>query len=132
MTSAEWVVIIGALISAASAITTALISASKGKAVRNIEVDDHFKLMEKDTEKKIDNVSHKIEATNSKIDNLASVLSEKIDDLEVAQTKHNNLMTRTFMLEKAVGVLEERQKVANHRIDDLEGNNGKSNNCKPT
>lgn len=132
MTSTEWVVIIGALISAASAITTALISARKGQAVRDIEVDDHFKLMESDTEKKIDSVSHKIETINTKIDNLEGVISDKIDELEVAQTKHNNLMTRTFMLEKAVGILEEKQKTANHRIADLEGNHVQNNNCKST
>lgn len=132
MGSAEWVVIIGAVISALSAITTAIITTGKNKAVKDTEVDDHFKLMELDTDKKIEVVAHEIRATNTKIDTLADTLADKIDALEVAQTKHNNLMERTFMLEKAVGVMEERQKVANHRIDDLEGSNGKSIDSKQT
>lgn len=42
-----------------------------------------------------------------------SVLAEKV-------TKHNNLIERMFLAEKSISVLEERQKVANRRIDDLE------------
>ena len=34
--------------------------------------------------------------------------------------KHNNLITRTFRLEQAVALLDERVRVANHRISDLE------------
>lgn len=34
--------------------------------------------------------------------------------------KHNNLITRTFKLEQDFAVLDEKMKVANHRIDDLE------------
>jgi len=45
---------------------------------------------------------------------------DKIDSLEKAQNKHNKVIERTFILEKAVEVLEERQKVANNRIKDLE------------
>lgn len=34
--------------------------------------------------------------------------------------KHNNLISRTYELEKEYSVLDERIRVANHRIDDLE------------
>lgn len=37
----------------------------------------------------------------------------RIEQLEKKQDKHNNLIERTF-------ILEEKIKVANHRIDDLE------------
>ena len=34
--------------------------------------------------------------------------------------KHNNLIERTYRLEKQMEVEQERLRVANHRIDDLE------------
>ena len=34
--------------------------------------------------------------------------------------KHNNLISRTYELEKEYSVLDERVRVANHRIEDLE------------
>ena len=34
--------------------------------------------------------------------------------------KHNNLITRTYKLEQDFAVMDERVRVANHRIEDLE------------
>lgn len=34
--------------------------------------------------------------------------------------KHNGVIERTYQLEKRADVMDERQRVANHRIDDLE------------
>ena len=44
----------------------------------------------------------------------------RIEQLEKKVEKHNNLITRTFRLEQAVALLDERVRVANHRISDLE------------
>ena len=44
----------------------------------------------------------------------------RIEQLEKKQDKHNSVIERVFHLEEKTTVLEERQKVANHRIDDLE------------
>lgn len=44
----------------------------------------------------------------------------RIEQLEKKVEKHNNLITRTFKLEQDFAVLDEKMKVANHRIDDLE------------
>ena len=44
----------------------------------------------------------------------------RIEQLEKKQDKHNSLIERVFHVEEKITVLEERQKVANHRIDDLE------------
>ena len=46
--------------------------------------------------------------------------SYRIEQLEKKVEKHNNLITRTFRLEQAVALLDERVRVANHRISDLE------------
>lgn len=43
----------------------------------------------------------------------------RLEQLEQKVSKHNKLVERTYALEESVALLEERQKVANHRIDDL-------------
>ena len=40
--------------------------------------------------------------------------------LEQKVAKHNSVVERTYELEKQVDIIEEKVKVANHRIDDLE------------
>lgn len=44
----------------------------------------------------------------------------RIDQLEEKVNKHNNLIERTYKIEQRLEVDEEKLKVANHRIDDLE------------
>ena len=47
-------------------------------------------------------------------------IKKDIKDLETKQDNHNQVVERVYELEKVAEVLEERQKTANHRIDDLE------------
>ena len=58
----------------------------------------------------------------------SSKLTEyRIKELEKKQDKHNQVIERTYKLEERMEIIEERQKVANHRINDLEGKkNGQS------
>jgi hypothetical protein len=44
----------------------------------------------------------------------------RIDQLEAKVNKHNNLIERTYRLEEKMTLQDEKLKVANHRIDDLE------------
>lgn len=44
----------------------------------------------------------------------------RLSQLEKKVDKHNNLIDRTYQLEEGQKVLEEKIKVANHRISDLE------------
>lgn len=50
----------------------------------------------------------------------ADVIEFRIGQLEAKVTKHNNLIERTYAIEKRLDVDEEKIKVANHRIEDLE------------
>lgn len=50
----------------------------------------------------------------------SNLTNYRIGQLEKKVEKHNNLITRTFKLEQDFAVLDEKMKVANHRIDDLE------------
>lgn len=44
----------------------------------------------------------------------------RLEQLEKKVDKHNNLIERTYHLEEQEAILEEKIKVVNHRIDDLE------------
>ena len=50
----------------------------------------------------------------------SNLTNYRIEQLEKKVEKHNNLITRTFKLEQDFAVLDEKMKMANHRIDDLE------------
>ena len=50
-----------------------------------------------------------------------ALLEYKLEELTKRVDKHNNVIERTYKLEKAMELHEEKIKVANHRIDDLEG-----------
>lgn len=49
-----------------------------------------------------------------------ALMHQEIGQLEHKQDVHNQVIERVYQLEKAAEVLDERQKTANHRIDDLE------------
>lgn len=50
----------------------------------------------------------------------AKLITYRLEQLENKVNKHNNIIERTYNLEARLDVDEERLKVANHRIDDLE------------
>ncbi len=86
-----WATIGAALISAAAAITVCIINTNA----------NHKKLLS-ELEKRDEMQMYRIEQLEKKVD------------------KHNNLVERTYELEKRTDVQEEKIRVANHRIDDLE------------
>ena len=49
-----------------------------------------------------------------------ALMEYKIDQLTKKVELHNNAITRLYEVEKRLGIDEEKIKVANHRIDDLE------------
>ncbi len=59
-------------------------------------------------------------AVDAKLDKQQAVMETKIDELTRKVQAHNNLVERTYRLEKRTELQEEKIKVANHRIDDLE------------
>jgi len=44
----------------------------------------------------------------------------RLEQLEIKVNKHNNLIERTYKLEQQQTLTDEKIRVANHRIDDLE------------
>lgn len=48
------------------------------------------------------------------------LMEYKLDELTKRVDKHNNVVERTYHLEEGMKIQEEKIKVANHRIEDLE------------
>ncbi len=51
---------------------------------------------------------------------LTAIIEYRLTELENKVDKHNNLVERTYALEERMSVADEKTRVANHRIDDLE------------
>lgn len=49
-----------------------------------------------------------------------ALIEYRLDELTKKVEKHNNLIERTYKLEELTALQEEKIKVANHRIEDLE------------
>lgn len=49
-----------------------------------------------------------------------ALIAYRLEQLENKVDKHNKIIERTFKLEEKQCILEEKLKVANHRIEDLE------------
>lgn len=50
-----------------------------------------------------------------------ALLSYRLEQLEKKVDLHNKVVERTYHLEEQEAIFEEKLKMANHRIDDLEG-----------
>jgi hypothetical protein len=49
-----------------------------------------------------------------------AIIQYKLDELTKQVEKHNKVIDRTYHLEEQATLFEEKMKVANHRLDDLE------------
>lgn len=70
--------------------------------------------------KRLDDVENNITSMQAVYQQNTAVIELKIQTLSDRVERHNNVITRTFNLEAKAELLEEKVKVANHRIDDLE------------
>lgn len=86
-----WVTIIASLISAGSAIAVCIINSNAQNKKMLAELD------KRDT-----------------------LHGYRLDQLEKKVDKHNSVIERTYALERKADVIDEKMKVANHRLDDLE------------
>ena len=50
-----------------------------------------------------------------------ALIAYRLEQLEQKVSKHNNLVERTYALEESVALMDERVRVANPRIANLEG-----------
>lgn len=57
----------------------------------------------------------------------AAIMEYRLEQLEKKVDKHNTVIERTYALEKRADVIDEKIKVANNRIADLESEKGNHN-----
>lgn len=86
-----WVTILASLISAGSAIAVCIINGNAQNKKMLAELDKRDTLQ-----------------------------AYRLSELEKKVDKHNTVIERTYELEKKADVIDEKMKVANHRLDDLE------------
>lgn len=119
---------------------------STTKAQKKKSIEDHLKAtqeLQNSIESKLDahkkeylegfrQVNIAIQDNSSKMMELkhqsemfAALTDQKISDLSERVERHNQVVDRTYALEKAVGVLENREKVSENRLHDLEEDNKK-------
>ena len=70
--------------------------------------------------KKVAELKDDISDVNAKVQQQIAVIDVKIETLSQRVEKHNNVVERTFRLEETDKLLDEKIKVANHRLEDLE------------
>lgn len=59
-------------------------------------------------------------AAEKKHNETIALMDYRLDELTKRVDKHNNVIERTYKLEELTALQEQKIKVANHRIDDLE------------
>lgn len=60
------------------------------------------------------------EETRKKHDETITLIDYRLEQLEKKVDIHNNAVNRLYAVEKQLGIDEEKIRVCNHRIDDLE------------
>lgn len=71
-------------------------------------------------DKTIFEVQKQMALLEQKYDLATADIKKDIQALEKKQDTHNGIIERMYSVEKRMELAEERQKTANHRIDDLE------------
>ena len=61
-----------------------------------------------------------VQQTEKKHDETISLIDYKLEQLTKKVDLHNNAVERLYEVERRLGIDEEKIRVANHRIDDLE------------
>lgn len=69
---------------------------------------------------RIDKLEDSVKEMKYEYEKNASLTTEKLNQLEKKQDKHNNLIERMYAAEKDIEVLKNREKVSEHRLEDLE------------
>lgn len=95
------------------AIIVALITAASAVVCQNVIASNSRKTMQQaqyDSQKTIQQAQYDSQ----------KLIEYKIDKLSERVDKHNSVIARTYKLEQDYALIDEKIKVANHRIDDLE------------
>lgn len=70
---------------------------------------------------KVSGLEDSIKEMKFEYEKQTALTTEKLSQLEKKQDKHNNLIERMYAAEKDIEVLKNRERVSEHRLEDLEG-----------
>lgn len=88
------------------------------------QINSNNKRIARENENHIREINHAQDIQMAKItgafEKNVAVIDNKIDELTKRVEKHNNVVERTYALEKDVTLVSEKLRVANKRIADLE------------
>ena len=120
MSEAIITAIISAVASLAVAFGTWHVSIKKDREKQTDEIKEMLSSHRDEYLGKIRDVQDDISGVNATVQQQIAVIDVKIETLSERVDKHNGVIDRTIELEKNAVLTEEKIKVANHRIDDLE------------
>lgn len=116
--------VIPAIISAAAAIIVCLINnhlqRKRDESKRAEEKEQQQADLKADLTAHLEEVIANQNESTSQIHNEIEMVKYQLSELAKHVDKHNNVIERTYELEKRTELQEEKIKVANHRLSDLE------------
>lgn len=116
--------VIPAIISAAAAIIVCLINnhlqRKRDESKRAAEKEQQQADLKADLTAHLEEVIANQNEFTSQIHNEIEMIRYQLSELAKHVDKHNNVIERTYELEKRTELQEEKIKVANHRLNDLE------------
>ncbi len=92
--------------------------ASLTKLIEQYRDELHNRMEDLQTD--VNNIQASVTQVNGTVQQQIAIIELKIDTLSERVEKHNGVIERTYKLERDVEVQEEKIRVANHRIEDLE------------
>lgn len=85
-----------------------------------LAVRDEIRVIREDSEKADMKMGADFALLKQDMSAQISAVHQEVGTLRVAVEKHNSVIERVYQLEKGSEVMDEKMRVANHRIDDLE------------
>ena len=121
----EWLIgVISAFISGGFSLAVCLVNNNAQLRKRDIEQDKHIEEIKTEFNKQLTDVKNELHEQimelSAAYQQSVAVITVKIDDLDKKQSIHNGVIERVYKLESDQKVTDEKIKVANNRILDLE------------
>ncbi len=91
------------------------------------EISKEYREEFKKVNARLDNLSDAIKEVKTDNQTTVTLIQNEISTLSNRVEKHNNVIDRTYALELAVAVLDNREKVSENRLSDLERHEEKKN-----
>lgn len=121
----EWLIgVLSAFISGGFSLVVCIVNNNAQLRKRDIEQDKHIEKIKTELKEQVSDVKNELHEQimelSAAYQQSVAVITVKIDDLDKKQSIHNGVIERVYKLESDQKVTDEKIKVANNRIADLE------------